>query len=330
MSNGVSAPAPGKPSRADVAWIRVVGSLRRARAWWRGLTERERALLPAFGLFLLAALVWRWYYYRYRFIAISDPDAEDYAQIALQLFKGRGLGSRVMPLCGLEYLRQTGGDPAGGTVWPNLHRFPFMALVECGFFHLYGHASDRALSTATGVFFIASVPLVFLLGRRVFGAAVGAVAAILFLCSPMALGASISGLTEQAATLFMLATVLLLTGRRSRPALAFAGILWGVSFWNRYTGASLALPFAIYLWAQDRRRAPGNLAAFLLPMAAAMAPEMIRNVRLAGDPLFSLTAALMVPYKSAVAPTVHWWYVPTYMKPTDVLLAWPGAMAAWS
>ncbi|MDH7568543.1 MAG: glycosyltransferase family 39 protein [Armatimonadota bacterium] len=308
------------------------------------MPNRAHALLPA-AFFLWAAWrVWTLYYARFRFVAITDPDAEDYAQIALQLFLGRGLQhthgvwgalrevffgtgltSRTIPLCGLEYLRQTGGDPSGAANWPNLHRFPFMPLVEWGLFHLYG-PTDRALSAASGLFYVASVPFLYLLGRRVFGAWPAVLGATLYLFSPLALGASLSGLTEQAASFFLIVVLLLLTGPRNRAAILLAGLLWGVAFWNRYTTALLALPFCVYLWVQDRSRGVGNAAVFLLAMAAAVAPEAVRNYRLAGDPLFSLTATLMLPYKSAVAPTIHWWYVPVYARGSDILLAWPGPM----
>ena len=322
-------PDDGTRARLEAAFPTFLRGYRAAHAWWYALPAEQRTrialFLQAAALLLFGWRVWRWYFFRHRGVAIGDPDAEDYAQVALQMFLGRGMGSRTMPLCGLEYLSLTGGDPAGGSVWPNLHRFPFMALVDLAMFHRFG-ATDRALSSASGIFYIASVPLVFLLGRRVFGTATGLVGALLYTFSPLALGSSITGLTEQATSFFMLAVVLLLTGSRGRPALVLAGLLWGISFWNRYTGLMLALPFSIYLWSMDRKRAPGNIAAFLIPMALAMVPEILRNVRVAGDPMFSLTAALMVPYKSAVAPVVHWWYVPVYVKPSDVMLAWPGAM----
>lgn len=297
-----------------------------AQQRWQALPEAARVAIQAASLFLLAWLVWRWYFFRYALRAISDPDAEDYAQIARQLALGRGFTSLTMPLCGLEYLRQVGADPSGQPFWPNLHRFPFMALVEAGLFRLL-RPSDHTLSLASGGFYLASVPLVFLLGRRVFGNGIGLVGAVLYLFSPPALGASISGLTEPAATFFLVATLLLLTPPRQWTGVALAGLLWGIAFWNRYTCAMLALPLCLYLWAQDRRRAPCHVAVFLGATIAAMAPEALRNVRLAGDPLFSITAALMVPFKSPVAPYVHWWYVPVYVKPLHVLLAWPGAIA---
>ncbi|MBI3946143.1 MAG: glycosyltransferase family 39 protein [Armatimonadetes bacterium] len=293
---------------------------------WRKLPEPLRVLVQAAALLLLAWLAWRWYYIRYELRAISDPDAEDYAQIARQLALGHGLTSLTMPLCGLEYLRQSGADPSGQPFWPNLHRFPFMPLVEWGLFRLF-RPSDGTLSLASGIFYLGSVPLVYLLGRRVFGNGVGLAGAVLHLFSPPALGASVSGLTEPATTFLLMATLLLLTGPRGRPATALAGVAWGICFWNRYTCAMVALPLSAYLWAQDRRRAPGNVAAFLIAMGVTMAPEMLRNARLAGDPLFSVTAALMVPFKSALAPTVHGWYIPVYVKPMHTLLAWPGAIA---
>lgn len=289
----------------------------------------SRAWLPVAIFLFLAWAAWRYYYWRNHFIAVRDPDAEDYAQIALQLFLGRGMGSRTLPLCGLEYLRLSGANPGGGIFWPDLHRFPFMPLVEAALFHLYG-PTDRACSVASGIFYIASVPLVYLLGRRVFSNVVGILGALFYLLCPLTLGYSISGLTESASTFFIVSVLLLLTGKRSRGVLFLAGLLWGIAYWNRYTVAMLSLPFCVYLWVQDRRRAPGNVATFLLAMAAGMAPELWRNFQMTGDPLFSLTATLMVPYKSTVAPYVHWWYVPLYLKPTQILLAWPGAIwAKW-
>lgn len=312
----VVVPSPESAGRAR--WARVV-------EWWRALPEQQRTRIQTAGFLLLAAAVWVLYYWRHRFIAISDPDAEDYAQIARQIFLGRGMTSRTIPLCGLEYLRLAGLDPSGQAGWPNLHRFPFMSLVEVQLFRVFG-MTNLALALGSGIFYVLTIPLVFLLGQRLFGKTAAIAGTLLYMAAHGALDASITGLTEPATTFFFMLVLLLLTAPKSRAALALAGLAWGLCFWNRYTGAMLALPLGIYLWVQDRRRAPGNLAAFLIPMAAMMAPEMWRNFRVAHDPLFSLTAALMVPYRSPVAPIVHWWYVPVYVKPSDIMLAWPGAM----
>jgi 4-amino-4-deoxy-L-arabinose transferase-like glycosyltransferase len=283
---------------------------------------KEPKPLRALALLMLGVVVvWGLFWWNNRFIAQQDPDAQDYAQIAVNIHEGRGQQTSVMPLAGLEWRRQTGRLNAP---WWNLHRFPFAPAMMALLFNVFG-TSDLAVPLSSGLFFLASIPLVFLFGRRLFGDREGLTAAFLFAFAGGPMRESITGLTEPAATFFFLAALYLVLWPKGLWSFVLAGLLTGTAFLNRYSIVLYAVPMLWLLWSRGKDHPWRSLAAFCAPAALVTAPWLYRNYVLAGDPTFSLTTALMVRYMTAASPQAHDWYQFVYQKP----LAFWAAHPAW-
>ncbi|HEY3267756.1 MAG TPA: glycosyltransferase family 39 protein [Armatimonadota bacterium] len=266
-------------------------------------------------LMLVAAVLWVPLYWQSRFVALLNPDAQDYAQIARNILEGKGMLSNTMPLCGLEWMKQTGRL---GMPWWNVHRFPFPSVIEAGLFRIFG-ANDFAAVLFSAIFFFATIPLVFLIARRLFSYRVAMLAAFLYVFAGGPMRDSITGLTEPAATFFFVWALYLVVWPRNRWSYALAGLITGVSFLNRSSVFLYGFPM-IYLLTLARepggslgRRLPigesvRNVLAFCIPGAIVIAPWLYRNQVVAGGPLFSLTQALMARYMTDASPHTHDWY----------------------
>jgi 4-amino-4-deoxy-L-arabinose transferase-like glycosyltransferase len=289
-----------------------------ARSPERGAREWRWILV----ILLAAVVLWVPYYWHMRDVALLNPDAQDYAQIARNIARGDGMVTNTMPLSGLEWMRQTGrlGQP-----WWNVHRFPLPPLIEAGLFRVLG-PTDLAASLVSALFFFASIPLVFLFARRLFTLRASLLATVLFTFGGGPMKDSITGLTEPAATFFFLSALYFALWPRGWKSYALAGLLTGLGFLNRSSVVLYGLPMLFLIWQAARPRSWRALAAFCLPGAAVIAPWLWRTMLVAGDPMFSLTSALMVPYMTDVSRGTHGWYTFGYESAGHFIAAHPISM----
>lgn len=292
---------------------------RQPRATWR--EWRTITLIS-----LSAVVVWTLLFSHSRMVAIQNPDAQDYAQIARHLYRGDGFLTSVMPLNGLEWMRQTGRLEQP---WWNVHRFPLPSLVEAGIFFVIG-PSDFAAALSSGVFFFFTVPLIFLFARRLFSYRVAVLSTFLYAFSGGPMKDAITGLTEPATVFLFLSALYLTLWPRRWWAIPLAGALTGLAFLNRSSVVLYAGPMLWLLWRVRPGRGWVTLSAFILPGVVVVAPWLVRNALLTGDPLFSLTSALMLPYLTPISPYTHDWYQFQYQPAGRFLAAHPVAvMQKW-
>jgi hypothetical protein len=300
-------------------------------------SARERNGLAL--VFLLAVVLWT-AIYLHAAPTVRNPDAQDYAQIARNVQQGKGFRTDVMPLAGLEWMRQTGrlGQP-----WWNVHRFPLPSVVEAGLFKVLG-PTDFAAALFSALFFFAAIPLVFVFTRRLFPYRTAVVATILFVLAGGPMQEAITGLTEPAATFFFLAALYLVLWPKNRWSFALAGLITGFAFLNRSSVFLYGIPMLFLIPRSKFReqssgtRVPGSgpqapalslrnpvldVLAFCIPGVLVTLPWLVRNFVLTGDPMFSLTSALMVRYLTPVSPHTHDWYQFVYEKPSVFIKAHP-------
>lgn len=286
-------------------------------------------------VFLLAVILWAIIYLHAR-PTVRNPDAQDYAQIARNVFQGKGFQTDVMPLAGLEWMRQTGRL---GGVWWNVHRFPLPSVVEAGLFRVFG-PTDFAAALFSALFFFAAIPVVFAFARRLFPFRTAMVATLLFVLAGGPMQEAITGLTEPAATFFFIAALYLVLWPRNRWSFALSGLLTGLAFLNRSSVFLYGIPM---LWLIPRstfqmpnpdcpnsergsRNPVLDMLAFCVPGFVVILPWLVRNYVVAGDPLFSLTSALMVRYLTEASPHTHDWYQFVYVKPTLFIRTHPAML----
>ncbi len=172
-------------------------------------------------------------------------------------------------------------------------RFPaFPWLNEVLFAAALKLYDDLAAQLVQCTVHLATAALLWEWGRRAFGAWVGALAAALWLGSPLATWLAASAYVEPLVALFLLATAAALdlaerTG--DGRALVLAGGLAGCAAATKYQGL-LAIAL-VALWTSTRAPAGQRLRAALLPLAAAAAvalPWYAWIGAATGDPLFPL------------------------------------------
>ncbi len=256
----------------------------------------RRGLASALGgiAFAVAVLALLFVYYRTMFPGLTNPDAIDFAQLGRNVSAGRGFTSYVLRPLALNY----GGNPVGQ---PDVTHGPLFPLLLAIAFSTVG-VRDGVAAAVSALFFLMTIPLVYLLGRRVFDWRVGAVTAGLFAFNALMLEYAVSGLHITLYT--FLTTCLLLvvyhlaTHARDRGGewtlglprlwLVLAGLLTAALYLTDPIFI-LIMPvvFVAALWLNGGRRTAAALH-FLVPFALLAAPWMVRNGLLTGNPVFGL------------------------------------------
>lgn len=268
--------------------------------------DQRQVTVVVVGLLLLGLALWA-LTYRAQAVPLAGIDAEDYAQIGRQIAEGQGFTTLFLPLNGLAWLLETGRSLT--PPWPNISRFPLPPLFMAGVFTVLG-PSDLAASLFSLFGYLLGIPFVVLLGRRLGGLPVAALAGILYTVHPDALQLSISALTEPlSASLLLAAAWFVLRG--DTRSVALAGAIFGLAYWNRTTLLALAAPALVVVWlrATDRVRSAALFVGFAAALAA---PWMVITWLMTGNPLFNLQNATVVPFGVEGGPTDFPWYTFAY------------------
>ena len=253
--------------------------------------NRQRWITVALiGLVPLAALL---IYHAVRFNGLANADALDFAQAARNLASGRGFSTYILRPLALSH-----GDDA--TRQPDLVHGPLYSFVLALAFGLAG-ARDTVVSTISGLCYLLTMPILYMLGLKLFRPAIARVATLVFALNPLVLDYASSGThiplaTLLATSLFLVMIRLMRNSESPTPDaspnrdLAWAGILTAlvyltdpIFFWI------VPAVSAAIIWS---RPAKGKASlVFGLSLAVVALPWMIRNGVLTGNPIFGLRGA---------------------------------------
>ncbi len=250
---------------------------------------------------LAGAAVLAFLYYRMLFPGLVNPDALGFAQLARNLSEGRGFTTYTLMPLALSH----GANPAAQ---PDLTHGPLYPLLLALAFGSPLGAKESTAAILSGLFYVLTVPLVYLLGTRLFSRQVGYLAALVFAVNSLALEYSISGLPI---TLYVfLTTALLLVVQRLAAAGGASGGFPRGQF--ALLGALAALlyltdPIFIFAvpvvlvtaaWLGGARRLPAAAicAGVFLLLAG---PWMLRFGRLTGNPFLGLRGAELFMFTGA-------------------------------
>lgn len=206
-------------------------------------------------------------------------DGADYASIARNLVRGKGLHSDLIYPLSLTFpfLRQL--------PQPLVHRSPLYPIVLAGFFSLTS-VSDQSIKLLGMLFFLLTIPLVYLTALIFFQRFTAFGCALFTLLNPRIFLLTVRGHTEPMSGFLFVAFMFFLFRKSERETINIwiCGALLGLLFLTR-NYLLFALPAAGYYVYQKNRRL---LPAFLLAFFLVCAPWLIRNYLLSGNPLFSL------------------------------------------
>lgn len=248
---------------------------------------RFRAWLLAAAMLLGPPLLLYLYYQR-MFAGLIDPNAMDFAQLGRNLSAGKGFTTYFLrPLVivpGRDLLHQ-----------PELTHGPLYPIVLALAFGLLG-ASDAVVAGVSSLFFLLTIPVLYILGMRVFGRTVGLITAAIFTCSAAMLNAAISG-THITLYVFLMTSLLLVIydlasefavpgARLPRGKLVLAGVLTGLLYLTDPILLFVVPVVAVaVIWLNPQRRSQTALW-LLVPLCFLMLLYMQYNYRLGGNPFF--------------------------------------------
>lgn len=206
---------------------------------------------------------------------LGSGDAYEYAEMARRLARGEGFTTGVIYPAELWL--------GAGAQHPAVKFPPAWPLVLAGPFAVFG-ATDAVAHAVVGVLFAALVATSAALATRLAGRGAGAIAALAVATSPQLLLLSLDAVSE---TFFALTLVacFLLCARRELPALGL-GLCCALAYLARYNGAVLLPVLFALLWL--RGGGVRGVAVCAIGFAALALPWWLRNLVVAGDPLYSL------------------------------------------
>jgi hypothetical protein len=258
--------------------------------------RHQRVIALVFSF--IAAVLWVSCFSVARF---ADRDAFDYAQIGRQLRQGEGFTTRQTFPRHIPYMAQRGMVDAP---WPSLLRYPVLPALDAAAQTLEPDPV-RASIIVSGICYLASVPLFFLLAVRLFGTGLACLATLLYLGDPNIIRNSYNGMTESPSVLLVLALLGIWFSRssdaRSLKSWVTLGVLTGVAYLTR-TQLIVCVPLVLLgvvltVPARLRRRAA---LVFLASALCTVSPWLVRNYLVTNDPFFAFTNT-----RNLLAHTAH-------------------------
>ncbi len=227
-----------------------------SRSLWRDATAVALIACVAFALYLA----------RTDFHVYPREDTVQTVVAAEELSEGNGFTTRVTTPSVLTFLDRRG---SARPPWPNMLRSPLPCLMIAALSRVTSQPMATALSS--GIFFVLSVPLIYLIAHRLGGRTAGLFAAVTYIVARSGLWFAATGLTESS-TIFALAgvTYCMMLPASAGACLA-AGVFAAIGYLGRSTFTIWALPIIIYIVWHSRREGSLNAAtralAFAIPLA---------------------------------------------------------------
>jgi hypothetical protein len=243
----------------------AMGAAAAFAAWRRhGAALKERVHMPR-ALWIVFAAYGLWY-----FVNALAPET-----VADGITYHLGLPA--------EYLRQR-GFPDSVTFYGMLPQG--MEMLYTVAFAFGRHAAAKLVEFA---FLVATIPLIFRLGRRLGASDLAcSVAAVFYFCAPVVGITGSSSYNDAAGVFFLLATLYLLLLEEDRYLLP-AGVLAGFCYAIKLPGVAVAAGAVLFVVAQRRWRAALVVAAGAALMAA---PWMARGLAITGNPVAPLMSSV--------------------------------------
>ncbi len=232
---------------------------------------------------------------------LVQRDAYYFAQLGRQIRLGHGYTSgQIFPRY-IPYFQERGFLHDGE--WPSLHRYPVAPTVAALFQLLL---SDEIVAGAaqSGIFFLLSVPLFFLLAARLTSLHVATLASVFFIGCPQVWRSSFNGMTESSAIFVLLAIFLVGFHPATRAGRGGGWLLLGGLCGLAY----LARTQLLILWplclvqalALARGYRLASVMRFLAAASLTVSPWLARNYLVTGNPFFSFLTSRALTAKSAV------------------------------
>jgi hypothetical protein len=278
-----------QPVRADVPPVKVEDPMEK---WMRiGIRTALWVLL----VFLVFAVMFSKSFTRTA--GLQTDEAIDNAQLAYNVSQGNGFVTNVIRPLGLMFSADVQKHP--DAVNPPL--FPWI-LAQA--FRMQG-AYDQTVVLTSALFYFLLLPIVYLLGKRLFDARVANWSLLFCLFNAPLLAYSVRGVGLPLAAFLVALVAFILSFAKTKadegtetagnksvgvtPGLAgAAGAVLGLASLAQYSLGLLALPVGVYLSRVSGKQRKVILGAFLVCFVVVIAPWLYRNQRVFHSPFFCL------------------------------------------
>lgn len=289
-----------------------------AAAGIRRKSSKSWILIP---LLLLGPIILFSIYFKVLNSGLTSPEALDFAQVGRNLGSGKGFSTYIIrPLAmrgDYNVLRQP--DTMHGPL------YPFMLALAFGIFG----AKDAVVSLTAGLFYVLTIPMVYLLGKLLFNPLIGILGAIAFAVNSLYLSMALSGMHI---TLFVfLSTSLFLVlhslyrAQQEMTEATGAKLNKGTLFLSAALTGALYLTDPVFFWItlamtgslfwMFRKQWSEVGIWYALPLLILIMPWMVRNGMLSGNPIFGLRGAEVWMNTSAYPGNYAYRLFPSEMTP---------------
>lgn len=241
-----------------------------------------------------------WLYCKTMFPGLTNTDALDFAQLGRNLSAGRGFVTYVIRPLAMSF----GENPLKQPDVMHGPLYPFILALAFG----VGGTNDHVVAMVSGLFYILTIPVLFVLGMRLFNRTVGMVTALVYVFNALILEYASSGLhvtlyifltTSLLLVLYNLATYEIAhigqpVVALPRTQLVMVGLLTSLLYLTEPVFLwvlPVVLIYAVYLC---RSRWIKAIGWCFLPVLVTAVPWMIRNGMVTGNPFFGLRGLELV------------------------------------
>ncbi|MHC4941520.1 MAG: ArnT family glycosyltransferase [Planctomycetota bacterium] len=245
----------------------------------------DKHYIIAFALLLTATIIW---ISSFSTIHFYRADAWDYAQMGRELSDGNGFSTLQILPRHIPFMHERGFLHEGN--WPNLYRYPFVTILIA---FLYSFTPDiiAAAIWQTGIGYLLSIPLLFLLASRLTNSKIALISTFFYAVNPEVFVGSYNGMTESWTTCFLLLLLLLVLNEHlGKRRCILAGIVCGLIYLTRSQFITLFPLMILLFWLKaPKNKRIFSIALLFLGFLVAAGPWFARNFMVAGSPVFSFS-----------------------------------------
>ncbi|HLK56018.1 MAG TPA: glycosyltransferase family 39 protein [Chthonomonadaceae bacterium] len=236
------------------------------------------------------------------FPGLTNRDALDFAQLGHNISQGRGFSTYI-----LRPLALTHGD--NPMMQPDVVHSPLYPFLLALAFAIAG-AKDTVVAAVSGIFYLLTIPVLYILGVRLFNRAVALLTVLTFSVNALMLEYAASG-THLTLFIFLMTWLLLAVHNiavyarnenrvkdatdRDVPQAKFptgqfvlAGVLTSLLYLTDSLFFWIIPILVVTVFTLSGKNKIGALVAFGVPLLCLMGPWMYRNMMLTGNPIFGL------------------------------------------
>ncbi len=224
-------------------------------------------------------------------VLTMSTDSVSYTGIAKNLLAGKGYSSPT-------HMIAMQGRPTA--FYAPTYPFYLVAL-----FYVFGYSTKVGVMSHM-IMAVATIPLIYLLGMRLYGRVEGAIGSLAYAVSPQIIHYNILLTSETLFIVLEMCLAILIVGifKKDRPSLwmlAATGLVFGVTYLCRQTVIFLPALIVLGLWLRFKDNGYSWLikstGVFVVAAVLLIVPWTVRNYMVFGEPVFSTTTG----------PATLWW-----------------------